>query len=142
MSGPAAINSTSGALTSPNVGILTTAATSSAPVLVSSISNLITVHLTRDNFLLWKTQVVPALHSHELFGYVDGAVQPPSYTITTGTGADAKEEAKPLFLQWYQQDQLVLIALLGSMMEDVLGQMTLVTTSVAVWAALHDMFSS
>ena len=36
----------------------------------------------------------------------------------------------------------MLIALLGSMMEDVLGQMTLMTTSAAVWAALHDMFSS
>nr|XP_040247964.1 uncharacterized protein LOC109759416 [Aegilops tauschii subsp. strangulata]XP_040247965.1 uncharacterized protein LOC109759416 [Aegilops tauschii subsp. strangulata] len=142
MSGPAAINSTSGALTSPNARVLATAASSSAPVSISSIGNLITIRLTRDNFLLWKTQVVPALHSHGLFGYVDGLEQPPSYTITTGAGADAKEEANPLFLQWYQRDQLVLIALLGSMTEDVLGQMTLMTTSAAVWAALHDMFSS
>jgi hypothetical protein len=35
--------------------------------------------------------------------------------ITEGIETNAKEAANPEFLRWYQHDQLVLIALLGSM---------------------------
>ena len=59
-----------------------------------------------------------------------------------GTGEAAVEVANPEFLHWYQQDQLEMIALLGSMTEDILGQMTQLMTSAAVWTALHDMFAS
>jgi hypothetical protein len=36
----------------------------------------------------------------------------------------------------------VLIALLGSMSEDIVGQLTQITTSKGVWDALHAMFGS
>ena len=35
-----------------------------------------------------------------------------------------------------------MIALLGSMTEDILGQMMQLMTSVAIWTTLHDMFAS
>ncbi|KAK1650639.1 hypothetical protein QYE76_068444 [Lolium multiflorum] len=120
----------------------TTAAGSGTTVTISSITNLITIRLTRDNFLLWKTQAAPALRAAHLFGYVDGTIAAPSPTITEGTGDAAKETANPEFLRWYQQDQLVLIALLGSMSEDIVGQLTRITTSAGVWETLHAMFGS
>ena len=113
---------------------------SSATVTISSIANLITIRLTRDNFLLWKTQAAPALRAAHLYGYVDGTIAAPPETITEGTGANATKETNPEFLQWYQQDQLMLIALLGSMTEDIAGQLTRITTSAGVWDALHAMF--
>jgi hypothetical protein len=79
-------------------------ATSSSTVTISSISNLITIRLTRDNFLLWKTQSVPALRASHLYGYVDSTISAPPETITEGTGTDAKPVANPEFLRWYQQD--------------------------------------
>jgi hypothetical protein len=45
----------------------TTAAGSGTTVTISSITNLITIRLTRDNFLLWKTQAAPALRAAHLF---------------------------------------------------------------------------
>lgn len=41
-----------------------------------------------------------------------------------GIGDADVEVANLEFLRWYQQDQLVMIALLGSNNEDILGQMT------------------
>jgi hypothetical protein len=113
-----------------------------APVVsIGSISSLITIRLTRENFLLWKTQAVPALHAAHLYGYVNGSIAAPPHTITEGTGDTAREVSNPAFLSWYQQDQLVMIALLGSMSEDIVGQMTQLTTSTAVWSSLHSMFA-
>jgi hypothetical protein len=48
--------------------------------------------------------------------------------------------ASPDYLRWYQQDQTVMIALLASMSEDILGQMTRLTSARQVWEAPHDMF--
>ncbi|XBH94356.1 hypothetical protein VPH35_085149 [Triticum aestivum] len=66
----------------------------------------------------------------------------PPQTLTQGTGDAAVEVANPEFLSWYQKDQLDMIALLGSMTEDILGQMTQLTTSAQVWTTLHDLFAS
>jgi len=37
-----------------------------------SFHNSVTHKLTRDNYSLWKTTVVPILKGHSLFGFVDG----------------------------------------------------------------------
>ena len=84
-------------------------------VTIHSITSLITIRLNRDNFLLWKTQAASSLRAAHLYGYVDGMNPAPPPTITEGTGTNAKEAANPEFHRWYQHDQLVLIALLGSM---------------------------
>jgi hypothetical protein len=82
----------------------------------------IKITLNRENFLLWKTQAVPALHAADLFGYVNGSIRAPPPTTTEGEGDAARQAANPDYLHWYQQDQLVLIALLGSMSEGLVGR--------------------
>jgi hypothetical protein len=84
---------------------------------------MITVWLTRENFLLWKTQAEPALHAVNLFGYVDGKIQAPSTTITEGARDAAVVTVNPEFLKWFQQDQTMMIELLSSISEDIVGQM-------------------
>ena len=122
---PASSDGTSGAMAS------------SGSASIAAIANLITIRLTRENFLLWKTQAVPVLRAQGSFGYVDGSIPAPPETITEGTGDAARVVANPAFLRWYQQDQVVLIALLSSMTEDIIGQLTQLHTSRAVWDALH-----
>uniref|UniRef100_A0A453Q748 Uncharacterized protein n=1 Tax=Aegilops tauschii subsp. strangulata TaxID=200361 RepID=A0A453Q748_AEGTS len=141
-SNAAPITNTSGALSTVNAGTLAAGSSSSAPISVTTLGNLITLRLTRDNFLLWKTQAVPALASNGLFGYVAGTEEAPPQTLIEGTGDAAVEVANPEFLRWFQKDQLVMIALLGSMTEDILGQMTQLTTSAQVWTTLHELFAS
>ncbi|KAL6650072.1 hypothetical protein ACP70R_014296 [Stipagrostis hirtigluma subsp. patula] len=115
---------------------------SSPSISVPSIGNAITVRLSRDNFFLWKAQATPVLRAQQLFGFVDGSVEAPSKLITEGTGDAARQVPNPAYLRWFTQDQLVLSALVSSMNEDMLGQMTQYTTARDVWTALHAMFSA
>ena len=101
---PSLLSNTVGALITQPSGTLATSSSSSVAPTITSIGNLITLRLTRDNFLLWKTQAFPALASNDLFGYVSGYETAPPHTITKGTGDAAKEVANPAFLRWYQQD--------------------------------------
>lgn len=82
------------------------------------------------------------LRAANLFGYIDGSTVVPPMTVTEGSGDAAQVLANPDYLLWYQQDQTVMIALLASMSEDILGQMTRLTSARQVWEALHDMFGS
>jgi hypothetical protein len=46
-----------------------------------NIHSLVTIKLTKDNYLLWKTQIVPYLRGQRLFGFVDGIISSPGPTI-------------------------------------------------------------
>nr|TKW15963.1 hypothetical protein SEVIR_5G267500v2 [Setaria viridis] len=95
------------------------------------------VLLTRDNFFPRKTQAVPLLQAQQLFSYVTSATTASSQLIAEGTGTDQRQVLNPAYLRWFTQDQLVLSTLLSSMIEEILGQLTLCTTSHTAWDALH-----
>ena len=81
---------------------------------------VITVKLTGENLLPWTMQLFPCLRSQKLMGYIDGTRERPLPTITEGEGGDdARSVANPVFEQWYQQDQLVLSAMLSSLGDTV-----------------------
>ncbi|KAL6594959.1 hypothetical protein ACP70R_048062 [Stipagrostis hirtigluma subsp. patula] len=109
----------------------------SPSISIPSIGNAVTVRLSRDNFFLWKAQATPVLCAQQLFGYVDGSVQAPPKFFTEGTGDAARQVPNPAYLRWFTQDQHVLSALVSSMNEDMMGQMSQYTTAHDVWTALH-----
>jgi hypothetical protein len=39
-----------------------------------------------ENYLIWKSQVLPVLRGHGLIAYVDGSGSPPNATISSSTG--------------------------------------------------------
>jgi hypothetical protein len=43
----------------------------------SSLNFTISEKLTRENFLLWKTRVLPEICGAQLFGYLDGSIEAP-----------------------------------------------------------------
>jgi hypothetical protein len=42
-----------------------------------SLDNKITIRLTADNYLYWRTQVVPILRTNLIYGFVDGSLPCP-----------------------------------------------------------------
>ncbi|NAW49765.1 hypothetical protein FGF92_24360, partial [Salmonella sp. gx-f5] len=82
----------------------------------TSLPNFTPIKLTRDNYLLWKAQVVPYLKGQHLFSFVDGSSVCPSPMITTPTNQTIPN---PAFMQWIMQDQLILSALNSSLSETV-----------------------
>ena len=121
---------------------------SSSPNSVTPINihSLVTVKLTKDNYLLWKTQIVPYLHGQRLFGFVDGTISSPSLTIINPEAATSQtvhaEISNPHYSTWYDQDQVVLSALVSSLSENIMAQMVGLSTSREVWIALERMFAS
>jgi hypothetical protein len=119
-------------------GVITSVPTS----VPTSYTNTITVRLDRTNFLLWRTQVIPNIAGQGWLGFLDGSCAAPPTTITTGAGADAVTQPNPAYAHWWYTDQRILAILLGSMTEDILGQMVGRNTSAAVWGCLIAMFSA
>ena len=52
------------------------------------------------------------------------------------------EIPNPKYITWYDQDQVVLSALVSSLSENILAQMVGLTTSREVWVALERLFAS
>jgi hypothetical protein len=129
------------ALQMSSAGVLSSTGSTFSPI-VPIFQNSITVRLDRNNFLLWKTQVIPNLSCNGYLGYLDGSCPAPPKLITTGTGNDAVTAPNPAYTTWWHTDQRVLNALLGSMTEEVLAQMIGRTTSTEVWKCLNSMFSA
>ena len=109
-----------------------------------SMPNIVTVKLNNDNFLLWKAQLVSYFKGQELFRYIDGSItKPPKFiSVTHPETSVVSERLNPAYSHWVRQDNLILSTLMTSLSESVLAQVVNYTTSMAVWNALDDTFSS
>ena len=110
-----------------------------------SISQVISVKLTQENYLLWSTQILPYLRSQNLVGFVDGSMPAPSQTIAVEPSEETgnrKIIINPEFTVWYPQDQLVLSLINSSVTEEVLSTMVGITTAREAWITLERQFAS
>ncbi|XP_071678263.1 uncharacterized protein [Lolium perenne] len=115
------------------------------PTTPISLDNKITIRLTADNYLYWRTQVDPILRTNLLFGFVDGSLPCPAAEIpnpAANEGGASPTIANPLYAAWHQQDQAILSALVASLTEGVIGMVMLVPTSQQVWETLEASFAS
>jgi hypothetical protein len=95
------------------VGVTAEASTALAALVIPSslinFANQISIKLTSNNYLYWRTQVVPILRNNLFYGFVDGTIPCmsafiPNPLVTIDGGAPATI-ANPLYLAWHQQDQ-------------------------------------
>ena len=102
---------------------------------------MVSVKLSRDNYLLWKAQVVPILRGHQLLGFLNGATPAPPARVpkTTEKGADLVRN--PAYVVWYAQDQLLLAALIATLAPEVQARLLGLDSSVAAWVALEWMYA-
>ncbi|KAL3835707.1 hypothetical protein ACJIZ3_010443 [Penstemon smallii] len=98
-------------------------------------STLHTIKLTDENYLLWKTQILPYLKGHNLFGYIDGSFPPPQVL-------GEKSQPNLDFITWQQHDQAVLSLLVSSLSESIIAHVTSASTSREVWETLADLFAA
>uniref|UniRef100_A0A2N9HZY2 Reverse transcriptase Ty1/copia-type domain-containing protein n=1 Tax=Fagus sylvatica TaxID=28930 RepID=A0A2N9HZY2_FAGSY len=88
---------------------------------LTAVHHLITIKLTRENYLLWKAQVVPYLRGQHLFQFVDGSFTIPQPIIIASSDDASTTLINPEFTQWQLQDQIVLSALISSLSEKVIA---------------------
>jgi histone deacetylase 1/2 len=94
----------------------------------------VTEKLGRDNFPLWKAQVMPPLRALQLVGFLDGTAEVPSKTITVEMENKKGEKCPQVvpneaYTAWVSQNQQVLGFLLSSLSREVLTQVASLTTA-------------
>ena len=107
-----------------------------------SLNGQVTEKLSRTNYVLWRTQIIPQLRGAGVFGYVDGTQPEPAKLLVTTKEGKETSTPNPLHPIWVREDQQVLGYLLNNLSKEVLVQVTAITTSHELWAALSGMFSS
>jgi hypothetical protein len=58
------------------------AGSSSTPSSGPFVNITISEKLTRENFRLWQTQVLPEIYGSQLYGYLDGSIEAPEKEVT------------------------------------------------------------
>ena len=110
----------------------------------SNLTQLSIFKLTRDNYPLWCTVIVPFLERHNFYGYVTGdSPCPPEFVPPfSSMSLSAVKIKNPEYLNWYQQDKLIMSALISSLSENLLAHVFGLKTSREVWVTLEKMFAS
>nr|XP_034604638.1 uncharacterized protein LOC117864620 [Setaria viridis] len=114
------------------------ASSSSSPV--APLEAPVAEKLTRENYILWKAQFLPAMRGAQLMGILHGSIKEPAKIMELVKADDKKEVANPEYDSWVAKDQQLLSYLLNSITKEVLAQVAAETTSARAWKALQIMF--
>jgi hypothetical protein len=98
--------------------------------------------LTRSNYLLWQSQVLPPLRGNRLLRYVEGKEVPPPEFITGEKDGKATKEPNPAYDAWVAMDQHILSYLVNTLSPDILVTTIGMETAAEVWGAIKAMFAS
>jgi hypothetical protein len=99
--------------------------------------------LTRDNALIWKALVIPALRGAHVLDLVEGTEKAPEKLIETEDVNHKKVTIpNPEYAAWVSRDQQVLRWILNALSPDVLVHVVGMESSAEAWAALNDHVSS
>lgn len=113
---------------------------------IASLGHTIAEKLNRENFLVWRAQVLPHVRAAGMMGYLDGTLNaPPAELILEKDVAGKKEltaTPNPEHAVWVTQDQQVLTFLLASLSHDILLQVSNCETAASAWKEILQSFSS
>lgn len=105
-------------------------------------NKILTVKLSKDNFVMWKVQIEFALEGHDLETFINDDLEPPPKRISVSENSSATE-VNPEYTKWKKQDQLISSWLLGSMTENILEQVIHnCKFSREIWKCLLQIFNS
>lgn len=89
---------------------------------LTSLTHLVTVKLTTENYLLWRAQMLPYLHGQDLFGYVDGS-------LPALSKLSVDKSPNLAYKKWFKQDHQLLSALISPLSDSLVAQVVNHNTS-------------
>ena len=105
----------------------TTTSTVATTFSIPTITNLVTVKLTDDNFLLWSHQIEAFLYRQNFLRFVDGSYPCPE--------ADFDRSL------WFQADKTLVSIISTTLSEHMLASVIGCKTSAAIWSVIQEHFS-
>jgi hypothetical protein len=93
----------------------------SATTIPSILSIPISEKLTKDNYPLWRAQVLPAVRAAQLEGLLTGAEESPEQFVSIpNADKTITKQVNPTYVAWMARDQAVLGYLLSSLTRETL----------------------
>ena len=111
------------AMANPTASLIPNNSDSSKPFTAVHIYNSIKLYPT--NYLSWKMQIESIFIGHDLHGFLDGSISPPTQTIVT----DNVTTPNPNYNFWVRQDNLLLGALVGTLSPNLVPLVSRATTT-------------
>ncbi|WOL05075.1 hypothetical protein Cni_G13798 [Canna indica] len=113
---------------------------SSTRFVLQTFSNPVSIRLDENNFLPWKQQTLATIRGFKLQRYIAGSHGIPAKFDSSEDEAQCNYNEE--YLNWEQQDQLLMSWLLSSMSDPLTTRMVGCEYSYQVWQRLEEFFSS
>lgn len=110
-------------------------------ILLSNITNLVSVKLDHTNYMLWKFQITSTLKAYKLLDVVDGSYPCPEMYIKDTNGA-ATSVVNPDFIQWDTKDQALISMISATLSPSALALVIGQKSAKGVWDTLEKRFTS
>ena len=117
----------------------TLTSTQTPMILLSNISNLVSVKLDHSNYVLWKYQITSILKAYSVLSFVDGTQQCPPEYLQNSNGS---LQENSLYQQWISRDQGLLTLINSTLSPTALSLVVGQTTAHGVWSILEKRYTS
>ncbi|PKU66914.1 Retrovirus-related Pol polyprotein from transposon TNT 1-94 [Dendrobium catenatum] len=112
---------------------------SSLKFLVANIKNIAPIHLTTDNYAIWKPQILKIFSAQGFHRFLDSSVMPPDKSPSQENGSSIPI---PSSAQWYLTDHILSAALCSTITAPILPYIINLESTAAIWAVLETRFQS
>lgn len=103
----------------------------------------IAIRLDRDNYVYWRSQVLPAVRARDLDGFLLGTrVCPPQFVDLDELPPNTPPQVNPSYTLWLRTDQALLSWLLNSISEAMLGHVLRCHFSAELRLLLDTLFAT
>ncbi|KAL5815035.1 hypothetical protein ACOSQ4_025676 [Xanthoceras sorbifolium] len=102
----------------------------------------LSVKLTRDNYVYWRAQILPAIRALALEEFINGSrLCPAKYVVASSAEGVRESVINEDFEAWCRADQLLLCWLMSTISESLIGEVTDCLSSLEFWRVIETLFS-
>lgn len=110
-------------------------------LLLSNMSNLMSIKLDYTNYIPWRHQLVTILEAYSLIEHIDGiAIKPSPYVLHSA--GNATSVVNPEIQAWKIKDKALLSLINSTLSPQVFSLLVGITSSREVWSTLEQRFTS
>jgi hypothetical protein len=110
-------------------------------LLLSNMSNLMSIKLDSVNYIVWKLQLTTILEAYSMIDHIDGSIPKPSQHLIDADG-NFTTAANPSFLSWKKRDKALLTLIYSTLSPPVLSMVVGLNSALEVWNTLEQRFTS
>jgi hypothetical protein len=115
--------------------------TQSPLLLLSNMSNLMSIKLDSINYIVWKLQLTVILDAYSMKDHIDGLVTRPSQFLLDAVGSPTLE-INQAFKAWQLRDKALLTLTYSTLTPSILPMVVGLDSAQEVWETLEEKFTS